>query len=97
MRPTRPRTIVSKDGRFKIVPAIKILKVRTLFPRSEAEAQKRAEHGDLVRIVYSDACYDQAMTEADQIENEGRRVEFVYAEKDVLESVVAGDFTVVEV
>lgn len=96
LRPARPKPIVCLDGKFEIVPAIEIYKVRTLRPRSDAESVKRAAEGDLVRIVFSDAMYDHAMHRADEFEKSGKRVEFVYAEKDVQEAIKNGDFHVVE-
>lgn len=97
-RPQRPPDIISRDGRWKIIPAFTVIHVIPLDPKSVQQEQEAKTKGLLHRIIYCRRTYDFAMQEAERLVKNGLaadRIEYIFAEKDELAAIRAGHFDVV--
>lgn len=97
--PDKPKPILSKDGRWRIIPCYSVLRVEPLEPRSQLEADAVKRHGRLYRIVYSSDMYDAAIMRAKDLYTDLgiKRIEFVLANREEQFAVWRGDYIVVAV
>ena len=97
-RPKRPRRIVSEDGRWEVIPFVKVYEVHTIEPRVQSEVEMAAQYGKKVRIVYSSEMYDVMVEEAEGLVKSGtpaHRIEPVFAVEQENAAIRKGDFMVV--
>lgn len=97
-RPPRPKRLISGDGKFEIVPDVRIIKVDYLRARSEQEERAEIARGRTMQILYCRETYDDAMKHGDALEAKGfpsSRIEYCLARRELLEALTQGRFTVV--
>lgn len=91
--------MISDDKMWRIVPTFSVFHSRPLEPRNEDERKLAAELGPVYRIVYCRVTYDMALMEADRLVKLGivkdpSRVEYYFAEKEEMEAIRKGHFTI---
>lgn len=94
-KPARPVRLISRDGKWEILPTIHLLRCFTVTPKDETKADKL---DPVTRILYSANLYDDALAMADKLIAGGHnpsRIEMVHAYKEEFSEIARGNFSVV--
>lgn len=84
-KPERPKRIITRDGRWEIIPDVEVLRIQQLDPQTENQRDEIITLGPKVRILYSAKTWKFAMKRVDEIVASGvrpERIECVFAERD---------------